>query len=58
MTILSMREFAKRANVSRATIMYHIKKGDIKTARKTTVIKGIPEGELEKLKKVVKYKQL
>lgn len=58
MSILSVREFAKRANVSRATIVYHLKKGNISMVKRRLTIKGIPEVELEKLKDSVKYRQL
>lgn len=56
--ILSVREFAKRAKVSRATIVYHLKKGDIKMVTRTVTVKGIQEEELIKLKDSVKYRQL
>ena len=48
--LLSVREFAKRAHVSRATVVYHIKKGNIKPITQDVPTVGIPEEELDTFK--------
>lgn len=51
---LSVREFAKRSNVSRATIVYHIKKKHINTIKQRLIVLRLPETELSTLKSILK----